>query len=140
MDRAIVGSCRVGYTRVGVYVPEWDALVERVEAVGGVTCDATRRKLVLGTEDSTTGWYSKDWEENSIEGILILRNDKRVALAAGTYVGLDGVFLTADVLEPGDEVQVGDEFYEVKTAKPKSLADSFVYRVCDVTHLPFHYK
>lgn len=138
MDPAICGYCRCGYFRCGVYRPDWDRLVKRVESLAGsISMDVTRRKLILGEQDGAIGWYAKDYVESTAEGLLIPRSAAHIAVAAGSYVRLEYLFLTADPLDEGDEIKTVDgEHYEVKTVRLHMLGDSFSHRECDLTYLP----
>jgi len=100
--------------------------------------EVTRRKLQLGTRDAVTGWYDKAHAESTQEMIVVPRGATSTALPAGVYVKLDAVGLTADPFEEGDEVNNDmGEYYEVKTILEHFLADSFWFRECQLTRLPF---
>lgn len=95
--------------------------------------NVTRRKLVLGTPDATTGWYTKSYTESTIEMIIFDRATSQFGLPAGTYIRLDAVGLTADPVEEGDQILTGPGvYYEVKGIKKHYLGDSFVRRDCDL--------
>jgi len=101
--------------------------------------DVTRRKLQLGTRNSTTGWYDKNYAESTIEMIIQTRGATHFPLPAGVYVRLDAVGLSVDPVEINDEIKTSsDVYYEVKGVKPHWWADSFIYRECDLTELPLH--
>ena len=137
MDAAIVGACRIGYCRVGVYKDDWSPLITQFEGIG--SCDVTWRRLVLNNRDDTTGWYTKSFNEQTIKGILIPRGATSTAMAAGVYVRLDAVFRAVEPLVVGDEIQSADSvYYEVKTVKPHRVGDAFWFRDYDLTELPFH--
>lgn len=140
MDVATCGDhMRCGYSRCGVYRDDFDTLTQVLEAQGAHSCDVTRRELQLDSPvDSTTGWYTKRYVKNDIEGVLIPRGSSHVASLAGTYVRQDYLFLTADPLFHGDEVLFEGDYFEVKGSKPWRNADSFSHYECDLTHLPFH--
>lgn len=140
MDTATVDNCRVDYCRVNVYRPDWDRIIQRVERLAGpVTTDVTRRRLWLGSQDSVTGWYSKNFADETVEMVIIPRSATRLALTVGVYVRLDAVGLTADAVKAGDETKTdGNEYYEVKGVKEHFIGDSFSHRECDLTLLPLH--
>lgn len=101
--------------------------------------DVTRRKLVLGARDDTTGWYTKSYAESTIELVVVPKGANSLALKTGVYARLDAVGLTQDVVFVGDEIETSASvFYEVKTVKPRWVGDSFSHRVCDLTELPLH--
>lgn len=104
-----------------------------------LSLDVTRRKLTLGSPDSVTGWYSKSYTESTIEMMIIPRAASDIASAAGVYVRLDAVGLTCDGVDIGDEIKTASNvYYEVKATKEHWVADSFMYRECDLVQLPLH--
>lgn len=99
----------------------------------------TRRKLQLGSRDSTTGWYDKAYAESTVDMIVVPRGATNMPLPAGVYVRLDAVGLTADPVDEGDEIKTdAGVYYEVKGVKLHYFADSFMYRECDLTRLALH--
>lgn len=138
MDKAIIGYCRIGYFRIGVFTDDWNILKKRFESIA--SCDITRRRLSLTSRrDATTGWYDKEYVESTAEGLLVPRLASNIASAAGTYVRLDAVLLTPDPFEEGDEIKTkSGEYYEIKSVKPYYLGESFWYRECQLVYLPLH--
>jgi hypothetical protein len=137
MDAAYADSCRADYCRCDVYRPDWDKLLQQFQNMASQ--DITRRTLGLGARDGTTGWRSKNYTETTIKGILVPRAASQLALQAGTYVRLDALFFIADGLKVGDEIKTAANIYhEVKTIREHWLGDSFYFRECDLTLLPFH--
>jgi hypothetical protein len=101
--------------------------------------DVTRHKLVLGTRDSTTGWYDISYTESTIEAIIQDRGATTRYLPAGLYVKTDALMMTADPVLEGDKIeQSATRFYEVETVAEVMFLDSFVRRDCDLTLLPLH--
>lgn len=101
--------------------------------------EVTRRKLLLGAADSETKWYAKSFIESTIEMLIIPRAATSLATAAGTYVRTDAVGLTCDGVEEGDEIlSASGVYYEVKATREHWVADSFMYRECDLVMLPLH--
>jgi len=139
-DPAVIGSCRIGYFRIGMgkhAINQWTTLLKQFEGVA--TCEVTRRRLMLLTQDTTTGWYDKDYEDSTSKGLLIPRAASDVALAVGTYVRLDYLYKTADPFEEGDEIRdAKGSYYEVKAVRPHYIGDNFFHRECDLTLLPMH--
>lgn len=117
---------------------EWNDLLQVFEDIA--SHDITRRTLTLNpTRDSLTGWYGKIFTEKTVEGLLIPRASTRIAGRAGTYVRTDGLLITADGFQEGDEVKDGfSEYWEVKAIRNFQKGNSFDYRECDLTHLPLH--
>jgi len=118
LDKAVVGTARVGYCRVGVYTDAWETLVKTFESHGIGSCNVTRRRLMLdSTRDSTTGWYTKSYEETTIKMIFAPRSATSMLVSVG----------------------VGGLYYEVKTVEPHYLTpNSFWFRSCQLTLIPFH--
>ncbi len=136
MDKAILGYMRVGYFRLGVFNTEWDKLARKFSFF--TSLDVTHRRLMLGSRDSTTGWYDKSYEESTIEMIVISRSAAYMPLPPGVYVRLDAVGLTADTVAEGDEIKTAtDQYYQVETVREHYLGDSFFFRECDLTLQPF---
>jgi len=139
MDLAFFGTARFGYSRFDVYVPNWDRMLQRLKAVGGISADVTRRALELGTRNSTTGWRAKTYTESTIEGVLIPRSSGQIASAAGTYVRTDALFITADGLWSDEELEdTHGKFWKVVAVRDFCFGDSFSHRECDLTYLPMH--
>lgn len=142
MDAAIIGSnCRIGFFRIGVYLPIWDEYLDSLKARFGDTAfDVTRRKLVLGSRDSTTGWRDVSYTDSTIEMVIADRSTTQINLPAGAYVRLDALGMTADVVLEGDQTKnVSNEYYEVKAIrKVKDPPDNFVRRDCDLVKLPLY--
>jgi hypothetical protein len=140
MIPAFAGVAEASYSRAGVYIDFFDRLKQKVERVtGSISTDATLRRLTLSSSrDSTTGWRTKTWTERDIEGFLVPRAAATVQVAAGIYVRTDAVFLTMDGVLVGDEIQKASKYYRVEGVLDYTHGDSFMYRSCDVTHLPLH--
>jgi hypothetical protein len=140
MRPAFAGVAEAGYSRAGVYFDHFERLKQKVERItGGISTDATLRRLTLSSSrDSTTGWRTKTWTERDIEGFLIPRAAATVQVAAGIYVRTDFAFLTMDGVLVGDEIQVASKYYRVEGVLDFLVGDSFMFRQCDVTHLPLH--
>lgn len=102
--------------------------------------NVTRRELELGTADSVTGWYARNWTESTIEMIIVDRGGTQIALPAGAYVRLDALGMSADPVVEGDEIETDDgRVYEVKAIKEVwGPGDNFVRRDCDMVKLPLH--
>lgn len=142
MDAAMCGSARCDYSRCNVYRDDGDRLIQTFENVAGISCNVTRRYLYLGSRDSTTGWYSKNYDvEITVKGAFIPRAASHLATMAGTYVKLDAILFTVDVLKEDEEIETeSGVFYEVKTVKLHYAVggDSFSHRECGLTLLPLH--
>ena len=136
MHKAVLGYCELGYFRLGVYRDDWDKLAKKFSSF--TSLDVTHRRLMLGSRDSTTGWYAKSYEEQTIEMIVVSRAATHMPLPPGVYVRLDAVGLTADPVYEGDEIKTAsDQYYQVETVREHPIGDSFFFRECDLTLLPF---
>lgn len=138
MDAAFWGSMRWGHFRWGVYRPDWDNILLPSLKGSDVSFNVTRRQLSLGDADATTGWYVKEWTESTIEMVIQPRGGVNIGLPPGIFARLDAVGLTAAPVLVAEEIEDAGVFYEVKTVKPYSIGDSFMYRECQLTELPFH--
>ena len=104
-----------------------------------VDFSVTRRRLMLGARDDTTGWYAKGFAESTIKMVVVPRGANSLSLKTGVYARLDAAGLTQDVVLEGDEIEtVASVFYEVKTIRENWIGDSFEFRACDLTELPMH--
>ncbi len=138
MQMAILGSCELGYFRLGVFRDDWDRLLQVFKGQGSL--NVTRRRLQLGSQDSTTGWYSPFYEETTIEMAIRESGSHPRDLLPGSYVRTDALGYTADVVEEGDEIISGaSKYFEVKAVRELYSVggDSFSHRECDLTFLPF---
>jgi hypothetical protein len=138
MDPAIIGTMRIGHFRIGVFSDEWDRLIQTFESKGSV--NVTRKRLMLGSQDSTTGWYTKRYEDSTIKMPIQERGSSLSMLPAGTYVRTAALGLTADVVEVGDRIVTNaGKYWEVDAVREiYSLGGgSFSRRECDLTPSPF---
>lgn len=140
MDAAICGdNMRCGFSRCGVYMDDWETLEKAFESVGGVSLEVTRRKLVLGSRDGTTGWFEKSYENSTIKMVMPSESASSRLYGSGTFVDYTKRGFTQDVVEVGDQIETkAHVFYEVKTVMKESAGDSFSHRVCMLRHLPLY--
>lgn len=141
MDAAICGdNMRCDYSRCGVYTKNFETLVNAFESSGFIaSLEVTRRKLVLGSEDSTTGWFKKTYVNSTIDILMPSESAVSRLLSVGTYVDLTKTGFTQDVVEGGDQIETqAHVFYEVKTVIEKFVGDSFSHRVCTLKHIPLY--
>ena len=101
--------------------------------------EVTRRRLQLGDRDNITGWRAKTYEDYTIEMLIIPRSATNIQALAGIHVVNDAVGVTVDPVALGDEIEcpVGT-FYEVMSVQEHWLANTFMYRSCQLTLLPYH--
>ena len=101
--------------------------------------EVTRRKLVLGSQNATTGWYDVTYVESTIEMLIYDRSTTTISLPVGAYVRLDALGCCADPVDVGDEIKTKDgRYYEVKAIQERWEMDNFIRRDCDLTLLPLH--
>jgi hypothetical protein len=106
----------------------------------GLDLTVTHRKLSLDSPpDAVTGWYPKSYTESTIDMYIQDRGASVNYLPAGWYPRLDAGGMTVDPVWEGDEIEtLSGKFYEIKTIKEVNIADSFLWRLCDMIHLPLH--
>lgn len=138
MDAAEVGTMRVGYFRVGSFIDNYDRIKSVLTNSSGGSIEVTRRKLVLSARDSVTGWYRKDYAEETIDMYIQPVASQNVETAAGNFARETALGFTADVVAEGDEIQCSSKYYEVKTVTPVYYLDSFMYRTCNLNCLSLH--
>jgi len=136
MDKAIIGYMRIGFFRIGVFDDAWDRLVQQIGNLGATSLTVTRKRLTLGDRDTTTGWYSQNYDDSTMEIYIIAKGTTPSLLPPGTYVRTEALGLTADPVLEGDEIIANDVYYEVKTVRLHYLGDGFYFRECDLTLLP----
>ena len=98
----------------------------------------TRRKLQLGSRDATTGWYDSGFVESTIDMPIVTAEAAKKAVSAGVHVTHDMIGYTQDPLVEGDEVEDAGVYYHVEAVKPIKLGDSFIYRECQLSLMPYH--
>lgn len=138
MDKAFYGYARYGYARYNVYRPVWGRLKQGFKHLGSL--NVTRRKLKLGSRDSTTGWYAKSYEESTIEMPIVPRGSSRSLLPAGSYVRTDALGFAVDPVVEGDEIETSsNEYWSVEAVREFFVVggDSFSHREVDLSFLPF---
>lgn len=138
-DPAELGDCQLGFVRLGVKNTVFDDMISVFEGEGSQ--DVTRRKLVLGARDSTTGHRAKTFPvEDTVKAVHIPRGSSQLALKAGTYVRSDALEIVCAGFFEGDEVQTNDgKYWEVKAVRDFDITqDNFSHRELDLTYLPLH--
>jgi hypothetical protein len=138
MDKAIIGTMHIGSFRIGVFDDTWDKIILQIKNLAGTSLNVTRKHLTLGDRDTTTGWYTKEYDNLTIEMYTTTKGSNPSLLPPGTYVKTEALGLTADPVVEGDEIVVNNMCYEVKTVRFRYIAGSFYFRECDLTLLPLH--
>ena len=137
-DKSILGSCELGFFRLGVKNRIFDDAVKVFEGFG--SCDVTRRRLTLGARNSTTGWQAKSWTEDTVKAIFTPQGSAPTKLSVGTYVRMDALLQTCAGFKEGDEVKLPNgKYYEVKAVREHYLTpDNFCDRELDLEYLSLH--
>ena len=105
-----------------------------------LSLDVTRRALSLGSQDSVTGWYARNFSESTIEMIILPRNAASLTVGMGLYPKYTLSGFTQDPVEVGDEiVDAADNYYEIKTTEEYYICDAFLYRECELSKMPLHH-
>jgi len=104
------------------------------------SADVTRRELSLGSLDSVTGWYAKNFDDSTIKMVIRPRGQSVIGLPVGQYAKYDVTGFVVDVVEEGDEiVDAQGSYYEIKAVEEEWFLDSFSHRVCNLVKVPIHY-
>ncbi len=105
-----------------------------------ISFDVTRRALSLGSIDSITGWYAKTFTETTIEMIILPRGSSFHLLGMGYHAKHTLSGFTQDPIVEGDELyDSANIYYEVKSVEDTYLANTFMFRECELSKLPIHY-
>lgn len=139
MDKAVLGSCRLGYFRLGVCNHEFDKLLTHFKKAFS-SFDVTRRALALGDADTITGWYGKSYVESTAEMVIIPKGMRSLALAAGVYPHYEVTGFHLDPVAEGDEVKdAAGNYYTVELTQPNYVGDNLAYYESSLTKLPLHF-
>ena len=104
----------------------------------GLSAEVTRHALQLDAQDSVTGWFDVTWNESTIDMIPQGRGATALTLAAGAFARRQITAFTADVVKVGDRIEnAAGKFFEIKTVEEEWDLNSFLYRKCVLTELPF---
>jgi len=105
-----------------------------------LTLDVTRRALTLGSQDSVTGWYARNFSESTIEMVILPRNAASLTVGMGLYPKYTLSGFTQDPVEVGDEIiDAAENYYEIKTVEEYYLCNSFLYRECELAKMQLHW-
>lgn len=144
MDSAICGEkMRCGFSRCGVYRSDFETTENTFRGLtpNSDSIQVTRRQLQLDSPDSVTGWFAERYVEETIEMIIQVEGSRRLNLPGGTWVELDALGLTADVVVEGDEIKLKQDnvYYKVERVEPiYAPADNFHHRKCHLSLMKVH--
>jgi len=115
----------------------WQKIISKFKSAG-ITAEVTWRKLVLGVEpDSITGWFEKDYGEETITVLIVPKNRVWNALGPGTFTTLTYEMFTSSMVQDGDQIVYNNRYYEVKNVQPCYLGSNLLCRKCELVYLPF---
>ena len=141
MSKACYDHGTYDHARYDVYLPLWDEILNALKKKTGANYEVTRRQLCLGSTDVTTGWYAETYIESIIEMVIQVKGSHFLELPGGTWVELDALGLTADVVVEGDEIKqaVGDIYYKVERVELiYAPGDNFHHRNCHLSNMRVH--
>ena len=97
------------------------------------SADLTRRALTFGAQDSTTGWFDRDYAESIIQGSIQPQGASLQNLPCGSYAKYPNTLFTPDVIHEGDQIEdaFGD-IYEVNTVVRWSRLNEDSHAVCEL--------
>lgn len=118
----------------------FDTTIKTLEKLAGgrLICDVTRRRLIFGTRDGTTGWRAKTYNDTTVPMAIFTRANARLATIAGAYVRYDAVGLTQNLVQEFDEIRHMGIYYEVKAVQNHTVGDKLIYRECHMVELSLH--
>ena len=115
-----------------------DGLVEdfiRVMEDKGADANVTLRSLILGSQDSETGWYGAAYSNSTIKMIILPRGRKEYELPAGHSFWINFAGFTASQVTEGDLiVDADDRVYHVVSVTPHCVGDLTVYYECELAY------
>ena len=101
----------------------------------GLSAEVTRRKLVLGSQDTITGWFAPSYTEEDIDMVILPSGSQYLRMLPGADVRFDAVGRTADPILPGDQIRANGIYYTIKEVKPWYILNSFAYRDAQLAEL-----
>lgn len=105
----------------------------------GLSAEVTLRTLVLGAQDSVTGWYAPSYTESDIDMIIQPRGTRVAGMPAGIFAREDAVGINASPTKIGDQIKTqANIYYEIISIKKHSLLDSFMYYETQLHELPMY--
>jgi hypothetical protein len=108
-----------------------DGLVEdfiRVMEDKGANADVTLESLVLGGQDSETGWYGAAYNNSTIKMIILPRGKKEYEVPAGHAFSINFAGFTASQVLEGDLiVAVDHRLYHVISVTPHAVGNITIY-------------
>jgi hypothetical protein len=99
--------------------------------------NVTRRELVLGIQDTETGWYIPSYNNSTIKMMIFPKGTDISNIEAGQITRYTNTGLTSAVIAEGDQIinAFNDKYY-VTTAEPYMAGESFDHYTCQLETLP----
>jgi hypothetical protein len=100
--------------------------------------DVTRRELVLGAQNITTGWYEPTYNASTIKmGIFPKGFNINPNLEGGRYARYNLTGLACAVLKEGDQIQnVFRDYFTILSLEPFEVGDTFSHYMCELEKIP----
>lgn len=115
-----------------------DGLVEdfiRVMEDKGADADVTLRSLILGAQDSETGWFGAAYSDSTIKMIILSRGRKEYELPTGHCFWINFAGFTASQVLEGDLiVDADDRVYHVISVTPHCVGDLTIHYECELAY------
>ena len=93
-----------------------------------VSANVTLRTLVLGNQDTQTGWYGKTFTTSTIPMLIFAKGTFNAKLGIGGFSRYDFTGYTDAVLLKGDQSLDADGYYyDVRDVQPVMIGDTLVY-------------
>jgi hypothetical protein len=94
----------------------------------------TRLELVLGAQNSTSGWYEPTYNESTIKMAISSKgNNISFDLPIGKHINYNLTGYTGDVVKEGDKIRSQfQDYYTILTSTPVELGNSFHGFICEL--------
>ena len=138
---AIIDHAVVDNFRVGVWYDRFDTALNTLKrALPVVSFNVDYRRMLLGDRDATTGWRTVTYDTADTRDMLMINPSTRANIftVSGLLSSYSVAGLTADPVYLGDRVNNEEGVFEIVNIKIHALGDSFLYRECELEHLPAH--
>jgi hypothetical protein len=132
------GFKSIGYAQSDT--TDFDTVMKTFEQTRGApSLEVTLRTLSLGTRDSTTGWYAKDYTDSTIKMYIATKGSNPHIMGVGYYVSLDALGFTKELVNVYDQiVDAANRVWEIKAVTPIAIGDVLKFYTCDLKELPLY--
>jgi hypothetical protein len=138
---AIIGRASIGSFRIGVWHTVFDEILEKIKKrYPLLDFDVQYYEMQLGARDATTGWRAVTYDDSETREMIIVTPQNRATMqtVGGFIASYKNTGITCDPLYVGDKIACSQCVYKVVNVKALKLADSFIYRECELEVLPLH--